>query len=337
VEHVVKCYGITRFAIADDTFNLKPRYATRFCEEILRRGLRIRWNIDTRADCLDTDMLALMARAGCRNVMMGVEVGSDTGLLSIQKGVSRERLIEAFHMVRAAGMRPTALLITGLPGVSHIDFAATARFIQEADPFLCNIFVFHPIPGADYFHRREKHGLHFRIEKIEDWRRLHYFTEPICDTPHLTRREIIEHFVQLNYSSKSYFDRTARPEALEFIARGPHPRMRQQVVPVKVGTDYVYYHPDGPTSKDAYNLYANVYRLTRFQYELLLFCNGQHSIDELVDRMSRLFDLGTEQARQLVRQELERFTERRILDSSWKSAERTEDDAVALPAARGEL
>ena len=317
IAHVVERYDITRFAIADDTFNLKPRYARRFCEEILRRGLRIDWNIDTRADCLDAEMLALMSRAGCRNVMMGVEVGSDEGLLSIEKGVSRERLVEAFHMVRAAGMRPTALLITGLPGVGHVDFAATARFVQEADPHLCNIFVFHPIPGADYFHRPAHHGLSFAIETVEDWRRLHYFTEPICDTPQLTRREIIEHCVQLNYASPSYFDKTARPEALAFIAAGPYPRLRRQVVPVKVGADYVYYHPDGPTSHDTYNLYANVYRLTRFQYELLLFCNGQHSLDELADRMSRLFDLDVEPARALVRRELDRFTERRILDATW--------------------
>ena len=317
IEHVVQRYGIARFAIADDTFNLKPRYARGFCEEILRRDLRIEWNVDTRADCLDREALALMSRAGCRRVMMGVEVGSDEGLLSIQKGVSRERLVEAFHMVRAAGMRPTALLITGLPGTGHADFAATARFVQDANPDLCNIFVFHPIPGADYFHRPGQHGLRFAIEKVEDWRRLHYFTEPVCDTPQLTRREIIAHCVQLNYASPSYFDPTARPEALAFIAAGPHPRLRPQVVPVKVGTDYVYYHPDGPTSHDTYNLYANVYYLTRFQYELLLFCNGQHSVDELADRMGRLFDLDVALARERVGHELEQLRERRVLDASW--------------------
>jgi|GEM_PF-402266 len=318
IEHVVKRYGITSFAIADDTFNLKQRYANRFCDEILRRGLRIRWNIDTRADCLTRDGLDLMCRAGCQNVMMGVEVGSEEGLLSIQKGVTRQRLVEAFHMVRAAGMRPTALLITGLPGVNHVDFAETARFIQEADPFLCNIFVFHPIPGADYFHRPDTYGLNFAINKVDDWRKLHYFTEPICNTQQLTRREIIEHYVQLNYASRSYFDKTARPEALEFIARGPYPRMREQVVPVKVATDYIYYLPDGPTSKDAYNVYANVFQMTRFQYEVLLFCNGQHSLDEIVDRISRLFGLEPNTARKLVLHNLERFTERRILDPSWE-------------------
>lgn len=327
IEHVVKHYGITYFAIADDTFNLKRRYAARFCEEIIRRGLRITWNIDTRADCLDAGMLQLMSRAGCRNVMMGVEVGSEAGLLDIQKGVSRARLVAAFHMVRAAGMRPTALLITGLPGVTHVDFAETARFIQEADPFLCNIFVFHPIPGSEYFHKPEKHGLHFAINSIDDWRRLHYFTEPICDTRYLTKREIIEHCVQLNYASASYFDQTPRPDALAFVAEGPYPRIRQQVVPVKVGTEYVYYHPDGPTSHDTYNLYANVYQLTRFQYELLLFCNGQHSIDELAARMAQLYHLAPNAALTLVREEVEQFTERRILDPLWNDDRRSVGDA----------
>jgi anaerobic magnesium-protoporphyrin IX monomethyl ester cyclase len=336
IEHVVQRYGITRFAIADDTFNLKPQYARKFCQEILRRGLRIEWNIDTRADCLDPDILGLMSRAGCSNVMMGVEVGSDDGLLSIQKSVSRERLIEAFHMVRAAGMRPTALLITGLPGVSQEDFVETARFIQEADPYLCNIFVFHPIPGAEYFHEPEKHGLHFSIRRAEDWRQLHYFSEPICDTPQLARREIIEHFVQLNYASASYFDKTARPEALSFLAGGPYPRLRPQVVSVKVGSDYVYYHPDGPNSHDTYNVYANVFKLTRFQYEVLLFCNGQHSIDELADRMTRLFDLDLELAQELVGQELKRFADRRIVDyaprKAGRSGEKQEVECPTIPA-----
>lgn len=318
LQYVVERYGISDFVILDDTFNLNRRLANEFCEEIIRRELRIRWHVDTRADLLTPDALALMSRAGCTDVMMGVEVGSEDGLQAIEKGVTRERLIEAFHMVRAAGMRPTALLITGLPATTHRDFAETARFIQEANPFRCNTFVFHPIPGADYFHNREKYGLDFEIKKVEDWRKLHYFSEPICDTPNLTKREIIEHYIQLNYAADSIFDKTVRPEALAFLAGGPYPKKRERVVPVKIGNEYVYYSPEGPTSRDVYNLYANVYRTTRFQYEILLFCNGQHTVDEIVDRIAKLFELELEDARPLVWQVLDYFTDRDIIDPAWK-------------------
>jgi radical SAM superfamily enzyme YgiQ (UPF0313 family) len=319
IQHVFEHYRIRDFVILDDTFNLSRRHAVAFCEEIIRRDLDIRWHVDTRADHLDPESLELMKAAGCTDIMMGVEVGSEDGLRAVRKDVSRERLLETFHMVRAAGMRAVALLITGLPTSTHADLPDTARWIQEAKPHRCNIFVFHPIPGADYFHHPKDYGLNFEITHVDDWRGLNYFSEPVCATPNLTRREIIEHYVSLNYAADSTFDRVARPSELAFLAKGPYPRKREVLIPMKVGGDYVYYLPDGPKSRLADNLYANVFRMTRFQYEMLLFCNGQHSVEEIAERMARLFDFDVESSLALTRQLLERFAALRMIEP-WPAA-----------------
>ena len=57
----------------------KPR-AMEICQEITRRGLKITFSVNSRADDADLEMFKLMKRAGCRELLAGFESGSQAML-----------------------------------------------------------------------------------------------------------------------------------------------------------------------------------------------------------------------------------------------------------------
>lgn len=96
IEFYLREYGQSRFSFVDDSFTEDYEYVVRFCQEILRRGLKVYWTTDNgiRYESLGAgkrltqflgkgevsstdDLLRLMIRAGWRGTSVGVESGSE--------------------------------------------------------------------------------------------------------------------------------------------------------------------------------------------------------------------------------------------------------------------
>jgi len=60
IEFSVKKYGIKEISFYDETFTLKPEYADALCEGIFKKGLKISWSANARADKLEPDLLIKM-------------------------------------------------------------------------------------------------------------------------------------------------------------------------------------------------------------------------------------------------------------------------------------
>ncbi len=67
-------YNITEFELQHDLFTVNRRKVLEFCEEV--RHCSFSWTCSARIDCVDSELLREMARAGCRGIFFGVETGS---------------------------------------------------------------------------------------------------------------------------------------------------------------------------------------------------------------------------------------------------------------------
>jgi anaerobic magnesium-protoporphyrin IX monomethyl ester cyclase len=65
IESLGRDFGITNFHFNDSVLNIPDRHLESICEEILRRGLRVRWDGFFREDRLNRENIALFERAGC--------------------------------------------------------------------------------------------------------------------------------------------------------------------------------------------------------------------------------------------------------------------------------
>lgn len=177
-------------AIADDAFTLAPERARAICEGIVRRGLELPFECETRADRVDAGLLGLMKRAGFTRVSFGLESAVPRVLRAIGKvqdpdaasdpGFEAERhflerLRRAVADAKGAGLGASVSVIGGLPGESADDFRATLAFVATLGvPYAHNVLSI--LPGTPLHRDRERYGLRAgREEASGSWRTEHAY------------------------------------------------------------------------------------------------------------------------------------------------------------------
>jgi hypothetical protein len=149
IEHLVRDLGVEYVLFRDPMFSLNQKRVVAVCEEILRRGLRVRWACETRVDCLEDPTIAIMARAGCTGINFGVE-SSDP---EIQKGVHRKPIlapefVNAVNLCRRHRIRTFAFFIVGLPGDTVDTILDTIRFAVDIGASWTQFTVATPFVGT---------------------------------------------------------------------------------------------------------------------------------------------------------------------------------------------
>jgi radical SAM superfamily enzyme YgiQ (UPF0313 family) len=108
--------GVRRIQIVDNTLNLPPGYALDLCRRVARLRLPISWRCIVYPHLLSQELADSMVEAGCTEVSIGFESGSDRMLRAINKHFATGDIREATARLRAAGMRCLGFLLLGLPG-----------------------------------------------------------------------------------------------------------------------------------------------------------------------------------------------------------------------------
>mgnify|MGYP002681354791 FL=1 len=126
--------GLVYLSFRDDTFTDDPARTKEFCRRLIADGADILWDCQSRVNRLDRETLAWMRRAGCVQIQLGVESGSDTVLKYLRKPFNAARLRGAVAACRRAGVRVSFYLICGVPGESRADLDATEKLVAELRP-----------------------------------------------------------------------------------------------------------------------------------------------------------------------------------------------------------
>jgi radical SAM superfamily enzyme YgiQ (UPF0313 family) len=102
--------GISLFLFQDDDFPVFGpawhRWTREFLGELYHQDLpgHILWKINARADAIDPELFAEMRDAGMYLVYMGLESGSDQGLLTLNKSITVEQNIRAVDLLKELGI-----------------------------------------------------------------------------------------------------------------------------------------------------------------------------------------------------------------------------------------
>ena len=147
VEQVLSL-GYERIHFADDVFTLDRGRVQGICREIMRRGLRFRWECLGRVDSLDIDLAAMMREAGCRRIFFGIESGDDAILRLMNKRITSARARSAVNAAHQAGVKTGAFFILYYPGETDATVRATLRFASSLPLDYLSFTVPYPIPGT---------------------------------------------------------------------------------------------------------------------------------------------------------------------------------------------
>jgi len=158
LEHLQKHYHPPIIHFVDDTFTLNKHRAKELCQQIIDRKLGISWVCDTRVDCLDEEMAALMKNSGCVRIKIGVESGSDRVLASIRKGTSTAEIRRAVRLIKKHGIPLTVYLMVGFPGETNEDLRQTIEFAKELEADYYSLSVLAPYYGTQVWNEMENSG-----------------------------------------------------------------------------------------------------------------------------------------------------------------------------------
>jgi anaerobic magnesium-protoporphyrin IX monomethyl ester cyclase len=136
----------------DDIFGLKPGWVHEFADIVEKENLRFRFKIQARVDLMmQENYIRDLARAGCENVWMGAESGSQKILDAMDKGTTVKQIYEATRLLRKHGIHPSFFIQFGYPGETKDDIRQTIKMINELLPHEIGISVSYPLPGTVFF------------------------------------------------------------------------------------------------------------------------------------------------------------------------------------------
>lgn len=109
--------GIRYFYFFDDMFNITAKRVIEVSERILesRMGGNIGWLFRGRVDAISEDMLEIAKKAGCTQILLGVEDYTDEGLQKIKKNITLKQAFDAVRMTKKHGIETSTNWIIGFP------------------------------------------------------------------------------------------------------------------------------------------------------------------------------------------------------------------------------
>jgi radical SAM superfamily enzyme YgiQ (UPF0313 family) len=146
-------FGVDHLWFADDIFGLRPKWVRQLADEVERLDAAIPFKMQSRVDLMTPDTVRALRRAGCAEVWMGAESGSQKILDAMDKGTRVDQIAKARENLRREGIRACYFLQFGYPGETWNDIQNTIRLVRDTRPDDIGVSVSYPLPGTKFFDR----------------------------------------------------------------------------------------------------------------------------------------------------------------------------------------
>jgi anaerobic magnesium-protoporphyrin IX monomethyl ester cyclase len=157
---ICEAQGIREIKIYDDTFTVRQDRVHEICDLIIKRGLKVRWDVRAHVNTIDQDLLRHMAEANCNQIHYGVEAGNDRMLKEIKKNSTVSRIKEAFKLTQEEGMGTLAYFIIGQQTETLSDIHDSIQLASELGPDFVLFSIFIPLPGTDTYLKGLERGMY---------------------------------------------------------------------------------------------------------------------------------------------------------------------------------
>lgn len=123
--------GVRQFHFVDNTFNLPLPHAKAVCRNLIDHGLDVRWWSILYPAQVDEELIELMSRAGCEQVSMGFESGSERILKNLNKRFTLKGVRLISKMLSDYGIKQMGFLLFGSPGETRESVEESLAFADS--------------------------------------------------------------------------------------------------------------------------------------------------------------------------------------------------------------
>jgi anaerobic magnesium-protoporphyrin IX monomethyl ester cyclase len=135
---------------ADDIFGLRSDWLAEFARIVDEAGVRLPFTVQSRCDLMTEQAVAALALAGCHEVWLGAESGSQRILDAMDKEITIQQIRDARRRLGAHGIRACFFIQFGYPGETWTDIESTLALVRDLLPDDIGVSVSYPLPGTRF-------------------------------------------------------------------------------------------------------------------------------------------------------------------------------------------
>lgn len=161
IETLHKNYGIKEFSFLDDSASVNKVRWNAICDEIINRGLDIKWSTPNGIAhwTLDRPTLLKMKKAGCYRITFGIESGNPEIRNFLGKPYPLSQAQELIQYANKIGMWTICTNILGFPYETRKQMEDTVEFAKKSGTDFAAFYILCPMPTSDVYKYFKDEGL----------------------------------------------------------------------------------------------------------------------------------------------------------------------------------
>jgi radical SAM superfamily enzyme YgiQ (UPF0313 family) len=148
---VAENYGPQEIMFGDELFSVDMNRTRALLTEMINHGLhkKLRWWIQTHVRFVDDELCALMKKAGCVKMGLGIETGDEELLKTLGKGTNLDMIVKARLAAKKAELPIETYFIIGQPNETIKSMNKTIDLAVRMNPDLPIFGIMSPFPGTE--------------------------------------------------------------------------------------------------------------------------------------------------------------------------------------------
>lgn len=158
-EDIIRKYNYNIVHFVDNDLTVNKKWIKTFCNKIIEENIKFTWGCQGGIRTLDKELMSLMKKAGCTNIGIGIESGSQRVLDElIHKNTN---LIDAKNIIKWAdeiGMGMHIWFMIGIPLETINEMKETVKFASSLNVSSIGFSISTPWPKTGFFEVCENKG-----------------------------------------------------------------------------------------------------------------------------------------------------------------------------------
>lgn len=135
----------------DDVFTIHHKWLREFASAVKTLNAFIPYEIISRADRLNEEVILTLKESGCKRIWIGAESGSQKIIDAMDRRVSVIETQKMIQLAKKHGIEAGTFIMLGYPGETKEDIKQTINHLITSNPTYYTITVAYPIKGTPLF------------------------------------------------------------------------------------------------------------------------------------------------------------------------------------------
>ena len=170
LEYWYKKLNVKMFVFRDPVFSINRKHTIEFCEELIKRKLKIRYVIETHLRILDSELIKILKQSGLKAVKVGVESGDEEVLKDANRfTIKKDEQLAKIRELEKNNILVSAMFIIGFPSDNESSIMKTIRYAQKLNTTFSQFSVWTPYPGTPVFKEHENEIIAKKFEEFTQY------------------------------------------------------------------------------------------------------------------------------------------------------------------------